>query len=64
MGTSSDRGLFEALWPEYNLHGSHAALYFGSLFPGLPNFRHCSSIEDERVDRTGAHDSILVGSQT
>jgi len=24
---------FEALWPEYNLHGSHAALYFGSLIP-------------------------------
>ena len=25
--------LFEALWPEYNLHGSNAALYFGRLMP-------------------------------
>lgn len=25
--------LFEALWPEYNLHGTHSAGYFGELVP-------------------------------
>jgi len=31
--------LFEALWPEYNLHGAHAALYFGSLIPRFAQFQ-------------------------
>jgi GNAT superfamily N-acetyltransferase len=28
-----DEGLFEGVWPEYNLHGNHTGQYFGSLFP-------------------------------
>ena len=31
--------LFEALWPEYNLHGSNAALSFGSLMPRFAQFQ-------------------------
>jgi hypothetical protein len=33
--------LFEALWPEYNQHGAHAALYFGSL---IPRFAHLQAL--------------------
>jgi GNAT superfamily N-acetyltransferase len=37
--------LFEALWPEYNLHGAHAALYFGSL---VPRFAHLQALFIDR----------------
>jgi hypothetical protein len=37
--------LFEALWPEYNQHGSHAALYFGSL---IPRFAHLQALFVDR----------------
>ena len=33
--------LFEALWPEYNLHGTHSALYFGDL---IPRFAHLQAL--------------------
>jgi hypothetical protein len=40
--------LFEGLWPEYNLHGTHAALYFGAL---VPRFAHLQALFVDR--RTG-----------
>jgi hypothetical protein len=33
--------LFETLWPEYNLHGTHAARYFGAL---TPRFAHLQAL--------------------
>ena len=40
---------FEALWPEYNLHGTHAALYFGAL---IPRFAHLQALfVDRQTDR-------------
>jgi hypothetical protein len=41
--------LFEGLWPEYNLHGAHAARYFGDL---VPRFAHLQALFVDR--RTGA----------
>jgi hypothetical protein len=32
---------FEGLWPEYNLHGTHAAEYFGAL---VPRFAHLQAL--------------------
>ena len=32
---------FDRLWPEYNLHGTHAADYFGSL---VPRFAHLQAL--------------------
>jgi hypothetical protein len=37
--------LFEALWPEYNLHGTRAALYFGDL---VPRFAHLQALFVDR----------------
>jgi GNAT superfamily N-acetyltransferase len=37
--------LFEALWPEYNLHGTHSALYFGDL---IPRFAHLQALFVDR----------------
>jgi hypothetical protein len=37
--------LFDALWPEYNLHGTHAALYFGDL---VPRFAHLQALFIDR----------------
>ena len=28
-----EQGLFDDVWPEYNMHGNHTGQYFGSLFP-------------------------------
>jgi hypothetical protein len=40
--------IFEGLWPEYNLHGTHAARYFGTL---VPRFAHLQSLfVDRRTD--------------
>jgi GNAT superfamily N-acetyltransferase len=41
-------GLFDALWPRYNLHGTHATRYFGDL---VPRFAHLQAIFVDR--RTG-----------
>lgn len=38
-------GLFEVLWPEYNLHGAHAALYFGAL---VTRFAHLQALFIDR----------------
>jgi GNAT superfamily N-acetyltransferase len=40
--------IFETLWPEYNLRGTHAALYFGAL---IPRFAHLQTLFVDR--RTG-----------
>jgi len=37
--------LFDALWPEYNLHGTHAARYFGEL---VPRFAHLQALFVDR----------------
>ena len=40
--------IFERLWPEYNLHGTHAAEYFGAL---VPRFAHLQALlVDRRTD--------------
>jgi GNAT superfamily N-acetyltransferase len=31
--------VFDELWPEYNLHGTHAASYFGNLVPRFARFQ-------------------------
>jgi hypothetical protein len=40
--------IFDALWPEYNLHGTHAPVYFGAL---IPRFAHLQALFVDR--RTG-----------
>jgi hypothetical protein len=37
--------LFEPVWPEYNLHGAHAALYFGNL---ITRFSHLQALFVDR----------------
>jgi hypothetical protein len=43
--TARAERIFEALWPEYNLHGTHAAAYFGDLFP---RFAHLQALFVDR----------------
>lgn len=44
--------IFDGLWPEYNLHGRHAAKYFGVL---LPRFAHLQALfVDRRTDTMAA----------
>jgi GNAT superfamily N-acetyltransferase len=45
---SRSERIFEVLWPEYNHHGTHAALYFGAL---VPRFAHLQALFIDR--RTG-----------
>lgn len=40
---------FERLWPEYNIHGTHAAEYFGAL---VPRFAHLQALFVD--NRTGS----------
>lgn len=40
---------FDQIWPEYNLHGTHAAQYFGAL---VPRFAHLQALFVDR--QTGA----------
>jgi hypothetical protein len=42
-------GLFDDVWPEYNLHGNAAPLYFGALFPRHAEFQ--ALFLDRRADR-------------
>ncbi len=37
--------LFDSVWPEYNLHGTHAARYFGDL---VPRFAHLQALFVDR----------------
>jgi GNAT superfamily N-acetyltransferase len=41
--------LFADVWPEYNLHGTHAPAYFGALFPRFAEFQ--ALFTDRRDDR-------------
>jgi len=43
---------FHALWPEYNFHGNHAALYFKELVPMFTEFQVL--FVDERSDQVMA----------
>lgn len=40
--------LFDSVWPEYNLHGTHAARYFGEL---VPRFSHLQALFVDRRTR-------------
>jgi GNAT superfamily N-acetyltransferase len=40
--------LFDAIWPEYNMHGTHAARYFGVLSPRFARFQ--ALFIDRRAD--------------
>ena len=36
---------FDDLWPDYNMHGTHASLYFGDL---VPRFAHLQALFVDR----------------
>ena len=42
-------GLFDGVWPEYNLHGNETPAYFSALFPRYPQFQ--ALFLDRRHDR-------------
>jgi hypothetical protein len=41
--------VFDAVWPEYNMHGNHTSIYFGAL---IPRFAHVQALfVDRRTDQ-------------